>query len=101
MRMKDIGTIIVSCCLPLFLFVGCDSIAEGLAEGGKSLKEYNPPEHHRIDVDGDDSYWRMEWEKEKLRRLEEQQRLEGARIRAHTQKMLKQMELERKLREQR
>jgi len=59
------------------------------------------PERQVIIIDSDDSYWRTEHEIEKLKRLERQQALEAARIREHTRRMLKRMELERKLREQR
>ena len=94
--------IIVVCSLALSVFTGCGAFIEGLAEGGKDLRDYNPNENHtHVHVDDDSWYWRMEWEKEKLRRLERQEALEAARIREHTRRMLKRMELERKLREQR
>lgn len=59
------------------------------------------PERQVIIIDSDDSYWRTQYEIEKLKRLERQQALEAARIREHTRRMLQKMELERKLREQR
>jgi hypothetical protein len=40
----------------------------------------------------DDGYWQMEHEMEKLRRIEREEALEGARIREHTRRMLKRME---------
>ena len=85
---------IAGCSIALSFFVGCTAFAEGLAEGGKELRDYKDTPtgdiHHHHSSDGfDDGYWRMEYEKEKLRRLEQQQRLESRAIREHTRKMLR------------
>lgn len=98
-----------ACSLVLGLsFLGCEGL-DSLNEAGPG-KPYSwltdeekaaDARRPKIIIDSDDGYWRMEHEMEKLRRLERQEALEAARIREHTRLMLKRMELERKLREQR
>jgi len=107
---KEIATVVCSLTVP-FLVASCapgeweefwteqrrewDKIAEeSNREGGHHHDHYDPYAWERMS-------WRTQREIEKLKKIEEQQRLEGARIRAHTQKMLLEMELKRKLREQR
>lgn len=112
MKMKSIGIAIVLCCLLPLFSAGCEGIQEeinalNMAGPGQPYSwltdEERAAQQRRpvIIIDSDDSYWRMEHEMEKLRRLGQQEALSGARIREHTRRMLKRMELERKLREQR
>ena len=106
----------VVCSVAIPVFVGCAEIGESMAEGfregsgepPKASRDYipdgNTPTIIIIDSHDhgyDDWYWRFQNQKAELKKIEEQQRHEGARIRAHTQKMLREMELKRKLREQR
>lgn len=94
------GIAVAGCTMMLAFFNGCGAFIEGLAEGGKDLKQFNPQENHiHVHVDDSDPNWRLRRATEDLKRIEEQQRLEGYLIREHTRKMLKKMELERKMRE--
>ena len=62
------------------------------AESQHSHSNYDPAYWDRMS-------WRTQRATEELKVIENQQRLEGYLIREHTRKMLKKMELERKMRE--
>lgn len=110
MKMKKNRMAIVLCCLIVFFSAGCAEMQEAV----DSLNRAGPGQPYswltdeeraadarrpKIVIDSDDSYWQMEHEKEKLRRLEEEARLDTTRINNQTRKMLYEMELQRKLKE--
>jgi len=110
MNRQKVKTSVLVCYLMALLFAaaGCEGIDSLNRAGPGQPYSWLTDEEKAADarrpvviIDSDDGYWKMEWEKEKLRRLEEQQRLDTVRINEHTRRMLKRMELERKLREQR
>jgi len=98
MKVKKNSTAIVLCCLIVFLYAGCGADSLNMAGPGKPYSWLTDEERAadarrpRIVIDSDDGYWRMEHEMEKLRRIEREEALKGARIRAHTRQMLNRME---------
>jgi hypothetical protein len=80
---------IAMCSLALPVMVGCAEVKSELRKRIPGLAANKDKSDKKVIViDVDDSYWQIEYEKEKLRMLEEQQRRQSARIREHIRSML-------------
>jgi hypothetical protein len=94
--------VIARCLLGLSLSAGCIYSQEEWDEfWGNEARKWQEVADTKGNIPPDtssgfnDGYWQTEHEIEKLRRLEQQEALEGARIREHTRQMLRRMELEK------
>jgi len=88
----------------LFAVIGCEGMDSLNRSGPGQPYSWLTDEEKAADArrpviitDSDDNYWKTEWEIEKLRRLEEQQRLDTARINENTRQMLLKSKIQREL----